>query len=123
MVCLFHGDYGPPDPAFAVDETTTGANSWSVDVRVLRGARNLGEAEAIHRHVLHGDAVSWCEQGYAWVEQDAIGWLYIAVMLLVVAPYLIAKFRVADALSRSLTAGRVPSSKSTAGNSPVSFHR
>jgi hypothetical protein len=123
MVCLFHGDYGPPDPAIAVGETTTGASSWPVDVRVLREARNLGEAEAIQRHVLHGDAVSWCEQGYAWVEQDAIGWLYIAVMLLVVAPYLIARFRVADALSRSLTVGRVPSSKSTAGNSPVSTHR
>jgi len=80
-------------------------------------------ASRLRLRIFTFNAVSWCEEGYAWVEQDAIGWLHIAVILLVVAPYLTAKFRVADALSRSLTAGRVPSSKSTAGNSPVSFHR
>jgi hypothetical protein len=28
MVCLFHGDYGPPDPAFAV--SAANGHGWSV---------------------------------------------------------------------------------------------
>jgi hypothetical protein len=36
MVCLFHGDYGPPDPAFAVSAAVHG---WTVDPRLLKDAR------------------------------------------------------------------------------------
>jgi len=94
MVCLFHGDYGPPDPAFAVS-SAPGApiHSWAVDASLLTGARNIGEAEAIQRHVLKGEAVSWWHQGYAWVDQDAIGWFYLAAFVLVVLPYLAMKIR------------------------------
>jgi len=87
MVCLFHGDYGPVDPAFSLG---SGA-PWIADASALKGARNLGEAEAIQRHFLRGESVAWCDQGYAWVGEDAVGWFYLATFLLVVLPYLIIR--------------------------------
>ena len=89
MVCLFHGDYGPADPAFDLGSGST----WVVDANSLTGARNLGEAEAIQRHLLRGEPVSWCDQGYAWVEQDAVGWFYGAAFVFVILPYLMMKIR------------------------------
>ena len=89
MVCLFHGDYGPANPAF-----NPGSGSiWVVDANSLKGARNLGEAEAIQRHLLRGEPVSWCDQGYAWVDQDAVVLFYVAAFLFVILPYLIIKAR------------------------------
>ena len=89
MVCLFHCDYGPADPAFI-----SGSASRSVaDASLLKGARNIGEVEAIQRHLLKGETVSWCYQGYAWVEQDAVGWFYGAAFVFVILPYLIMKIR------------------------------
>jgi hypothetical protein len=94
MVCLFHGDYGPADPAFDLGSgSSSGTRGWVVDASLLREARNIGEAEAIQRHLLRSEHVSWCDQGYAWVEQDAVGWFYIAAFLLVVLPYVIIKTR------------------------------
>ena len=87
MVCLFHGDYGPADPAFYLGSGST----WVVDANSLKEARNLGEAEAIQRHLLRGKPVSWCHQGYTWVDQDAVGWFYLAALLFVILPYLIMK--------------------------------
>jgi hypothetical protein len=85
MVCLFHGDYGPPDPAFTVFAAAGAAvHGWTVDPHLLKDAHNIGEAEAIQRHVLKGEPVSWCHQGYAWVDQDAIGWFYLAAFVFVV---------------------------------------
>ena len=88
MVCLYHGDYGPADPAFTIAE-----HSWTVGANRLAGACNAAEAAAIQRHVLHGETVSWCDQGYAWAEQDAVGWFYAAALLFVVLPYLVRKVR------------------------------
>jgi hypothetical protein len=89
MVCLFHGDYGPVDPAFI-----SGSASRSVaDASLLKSARNIGEVEAIQRLLLKGETVSWCDQGYAWVEQDAVGWFYGAAFMFVILPYLIMKIR------------------------------
>jgi len=95
MVCLFHGDYGPADPAFNLGSGST----WVVDANSLKDARNLGEAEAIQRHLLRGEPVSWCDQGYAWVDQDALGWFYLAAFLFVILPYAVmrAKARVEGA--------------------------
>jgi hypothetical protein len=94
MVCLFHGDYGPADPAFHVGGgPASDGRGWVVDASLLKDARNIGEAEAIQRHVLRGDAVSWCDQGYAWVEQDAVSWFYAAALLLIVLPYLIVRIK------------------------------
>jgi hypothetical protein len=90
MVCLFHGDYGPADPAFDPGSGST----WVVDANSLKEARNLGEAEAIQRHLLRGEPVSWCDQGYAWVDQDAVGWFYLAAFLFVVLPYVIMRAKV-----------------------------
>ena len=87
MVCLYHGDYGPPDPAFNLGS----ASAWAVDANSLKEARNLGEAEAIQRHLLRGEAVSWCHQGYAWADQDAVVWFYSAAFLFVILPYLIMR--------------------------------
>jgi len=87
MVCLFHGDYGPADPAFNLG---SGSN-WVVDANSLKDARNLGEAEAIQRHLVRGEPVSWCAHGYTWVDQDAVGWFYFAAFLFVIIPYLIMK--------------------------------
>ena len=89
MVCLFHGDYGPADPAFDLGSGST----WVVDANSLTGARKLGEAEAIQRHLLRGEPVSWCDQGYAWVDQDTIVLFYVAAFLFVILPYLIIKAR------------------------------
>jgi hypothetical protein len=94
MVCLFHGDYGPADPAFNIDAgSASGGRGWAVDANLLKAARNIGEVEAVQRHALRGEPISWCDQGYAWVEQDAIGWFYAAAFLLVVLPYLIMKVK------------------------------
>ena len=87
MVCLFHGDYGPADPAFNLGSGST----WVVDANSFRDARNLGEAEAIQRHLLRGEPVSWCDQGYAWVDQSAVSWFYLAAFLFVILPYLIMR--------------------------------
>jgi hypothetical protein len=89
MGCLFHGDYGLPDPAFNLGSGST----WVVDANSLKEARNLGEAEAIQRHLLRGEGVSWCHQGYAWVDQDAVVWFYFAAFLFVILPYLILRAR------------------------------
>ena len=89
MVCLFHGDYGPPDRAFNPGSGST----WVVDANSLKEARNLGEAEAIQRHLLRGEVVSWCDQGYKSVNQDAVVWLYFAAFLFVILPYLIMRAR------------------------------
>jgi hypothetical protein len=94
MVCLFHGDYGSADPAFKLDfAATADGRGWRVDARLLKDARNVGEAEAIERHLVRGESVSWCDQGYAWAEQDAIGWFYAAAFLFVVLPYLLFKIK------------------------------
>jgi hypothetical protein len=76
----------------------------------LKDARNIGEAEAIQRHLLRGEPVSWCDQGYAWVGQEAVGWFYAAAFLLVVLPYLVTriKARVKDRSRLEVTAGGVP---------------
>lgn len=93
MICLFHGDYGPPDPAFAVSAASAAVHGWAGDASLLKDARNIGEAEAIQRYVVKGEPVSWCHQGYLWVDQDAIGWFYLSAMVLVVLPYLIIKIK------------------------------
>jgi hypothetical protein len=93
MPCLFHGDYGPQDPNLAI-RGSTAVHGGIVDPIVLREARNIGEAEAIQRHVLRGEAVSWCHQGYSWVDQSAIGWFYIAVFVFIVLPYFLMKIDV-----------------------------
>jgi hypothetical protein len=89
-VCLFHGDYGPADPGFSL-AAHAAAQGWVVDVRELREARNLGEAQAIQRHLLRGETVSWCHPGYSWVDQSVIVWFYAAAFLFVVLPYLLIK--------------------------------
>ena len=93
MVCLFHGDYGPPDPAFTVSGASAAVHGWAVDPNLLKEARNTGEAAAIQRHALRGEPVSWCHQGYSWVDQPAIGWFYIAAFVFVVLPYLAIRIR------------------------------
>lgn len=94
MVCLYHGDYGPADPAFSLSAPLQpGVLGWGIDARLLKDARNIGEAEAIQRHVTRGESVSWCDQGYSWAEQDAVSWFYLAVFLFVVLPYLTLKVK------------------------------
>ena len=39
--------------------------------------------------LLRGEPVSWCDQGYASVDQDAVVWFYLAAFLFVILPYLI----------------------------------
>lgn len=93
MVYLFHGDYGPADSGFSISAAAPAEHGWSVDARLLTEARNLGEAAAIQRHALRGETVTWCHPGYSWVDQPAIGWLYVAPFVFVVLPYLAAKLR------------------------------
>jgi hypothetical protein len=108
MVCLFHGDYGPPDPAFSLDS----GSAWVVNPNSLKKARNLGEADAIQRHLLRGEEVSWCHQGYAWVDQDAVVWFYFAAFLFVVLPFLIMRARAwAKAMSRPNVRAGLPAAR------------
>ena len=94
MVCLYHGDYGPTDPAFSLSAPSqAGVRGWVVDGTLLKDARNIGEAEAIQRHVIRGEAVSWCDQGDSWAEQDAVSWFYFTALLFVILPYLIFKVK------------------------------
>jgi hypothetical protein len=94
MVCLFHDDYGPADPALGANAwSQSGARHWSVDANLLKDARNIGEAEAIERHVVRGETVSWCDQGYDWVKQGALDWFYLAAFVLVILPYALMKLR------------------------------
>jgi hypothetical protein len=86
MVCLYHGDYGPADPAFRLGA----ASHFGA---LLKDARNIGEVEAVQRHLIRGESVSWCDQGYAWAEQDAVSWFFLAALLFVVLPYLIFKIK------------------------------
>jgi hypothetical protein len=111
MACLYHGDYGPADPAFDLAAALhAGARGWMVDARLLKDARNIGEAEAVERHLIRGEPVSWCDQGYAWTEQDAVSWFYLGALLLVVLPYLIFKIKarpkLGSAASRRATGDR-----------------
>ncbi|HEX4617001.1 MAG TPA: hypothetical protein VH230_13915 [Stellaceae bacterium] len=76
-----------------------------VDATLLKDARNIGEAEAIERHLIRGESVSWCDQGYAWAEQDAVSWFYAAAFLFVVLPYLVFKIK-ARAKGRSVAPER-----------------
>jgi hypothetical protein len=94
MVCLYHGDYGPADPTFDLGSASHfDMRGWMVDATLLKNARNIGEAKAIERHLIRGESVSWCDQGYAWAEQDAVSWCYAAAFLFVVLPYLIFKIK------------------------------
>jgi hypothetical protein len=53
MVCLFHSDYGPADPAFKFDPgSTVGVRGWIVSASSFKEARNIGEVEAIQRQLL-----------------------------------------------------------------------
>ena len=53
MVCLFHSDYGPADPAFKFDPgSTVGVRGWIVGASSFKEARNIGEVEAIQRQLL-----------------------------------------------------------------------
>ena len=94
MVCLFHGDYGPADPTFKPGPASTaGGRGRIIDASLFKEARNIGEAEAIERHLTRGETVTWCDQGYAWVEQDAVHWFYAAAFAFVVLPYLIVRIK------------------------------
>jgi hypothetical protein len=93
VVCLFHGDSGSADPGFSVVGASAATRGWRVAASQLTQARNLGEAQAIQRRLLRGEAVSWCHPGYSWVDQPAIGWFYIAAFLFVVLPYLFIRIR------------------------------
>ena len=44
MVCLFHSDYGPADPAFKLDPgSTVGVRGWIVGASSFKEARSIGE--------------------------------------------------------------------------------
>jgi hypothetical protein len=82
------------DPAFKLaGAPMAGARGWIIDVSWLKEARNIGEAEAIERHLIRGETVTWCNQGYSWVEQDAVHWFYAAAFVFVVLPYLIVRIK------------------------------
>src|SRR5271167_196083 len=109
MVCLYHDDYGPADPAFDVGAASHfGARGWVVDATLLKGARNIGEAEAIQRHLIRGESVSWCDQGYAWAEQDSVSWFYVVALLFVVPPYLIFRIKTRAKSGQPRRSARLP---------------
>jgi hypothetical protein len=82
------------------------ARVWAVDASSLKDSRNVGEAEAIQRHLLRGEHLMWCDQGYAWAEQDAVGWFYVAAFVFVVLPYVLMKIRALAKVASWIDASR-----------------
>jgi hypothetical protein len=87
MLCLYHSDYGPPDPAF-----NPAANGGAVlrgfesPVSDLVRARNRGELDAMIRQLRHGREIQWCDQGYGWTYQKPINDMFEIIVIAVIVP-------------------------------------
>jgi hypothetical protein len=86
--CLYASDYGPPEPGF--DALAAGGRlikGFEAHAAELARATNLGQLEAMERVLQRGEHVSWCDQGYGWVEGTAVHALFAAILVFVILPY------------------------------------
>ncbi|HTZ80133.1 MAG TPA: hypothetical protein VMC10_19645 [Stellaceae bacterium] len=96
--CLFASDYGATDPGF--DPLTGGGTlirGFESHRAELAKAQNLGQLEAMKRQINRGEAVVWCDQGYGWVYDRHLDYLFEVLAVGVILPYfamrLVQRFR------------------------------
>src|SRR5439155_9885312 len=83
-------------PAFTLGSTSF----WVVDARALKDARNIGEAEAMQRHFLRGEAVSWCGSRVCLGRPGCRRLVLCRGLFFVILPYLIIKVRASTKSAR-----------------------
>ena len=98
MSCLYASDYGAPDPGF--DPLAQGGallRGFEAHASELAQARNLGQLEAMKRQIRRGEHVLWCDQGYGWVYDRPLDYLFEIMVIAVIIPYfamrLLQRFR------------------------------
>jgi hypothetical protein len=98
MACLYASDYGPPDPGF--DPRAEGGallRGFEDHASVLAEARNPGQLAAMKRQIERGEDVTWCDQGYGWVYDRHLDYLFEIMVAGVILPYiamrLVQRFR------------------------------
>jgi hypothetical protein len=92
MTCLYASDYGPADPAF--DPLSGGGRllrGFEAHASELARAQNLSQLQAMERQLHRGKSITWCDQGYSWVESPAVEGFLAGFMLLVVLPYAVKR--------------------------------
>ena len=114
MSCLYASDYGPPEPGF---------NPLADDGRLIKGfedhaavlarAANLGQLEAMQRVLRRNQSITWCDQGYGWVEGDAVHILFAAALAFVVLPYAVFTLRARRRMRRAVSPVRLLSPSAT----------
>jgi len=87
MTCLYASDYGPADPAFDLLAGGQLLRGFEAHASELARAQNLGQLHAMERQLQRGQSITWCDQGYGWVESPAVDGFLAGFMLLVVLPY------------------------------------
>jgi hypothetical protein len=93
MPCLYRSDYGAPDTAF--DPGAGGGrllHGFEAHAAELMRAQNLGQLQAMERQLGHGQEILWCDQGYGWVYQKPVDYVFEIVLIAVIVPWMIARF-------------------------------
>ncbi len=79
---------------------------------MLATARNLGQLQAMERKLAKDEAITWCDNGYAWVYDWKVNDFFGAIVAFVILPWLV--MRVAPSLAARLRKVFRPSKKGTA---------
>ncbi len=94
MACLYASDYGPPEPGFdPLDDGGRLIAGFEAHAAALARAANPGQLAAMERALRRNEDITWCEQGYGWVESGAVHALFAAILAFVVLPYLVWRLR------------------------------
>ena len=101
MSCLFRSDYGPAQPGFDPFANNSALIAGFEAHRAqLASAQNLGQLQAMERTFAKGETVTWCDNGYGWVNDAKVGDFFGAIIAFVILPWLV--LRVAPALAERL---------------------
>ena len=86
MIPLCQGNCGPRD----LEAVAQVAHDDSVWLR--QDHKGSAEPQTIQRNEIPGESIAWRDQDYAWAQQSAVQWLFIAAFLFVVLPYVVIRF-------------------------------
>ena len=96
--CLYASDYGAPEAGF--DPLAGGGaliRGFEAHTAALAQAQNFGQLEAMKRQLTRGEAITWCDQGYGWVYDRHLDYLFEVLAVGVILPYvamrLVQRFR------------------------------
>jgi hypothetical protein len=102
MSCLYASDYGPPEPGFnPLADNGRLIKGFEDHAAVLARAANLGQLEAMQRVLRRNENITWCDQGYGWVEGGAVHALFAVILAFVVLPYAVWTLRARRRTSRA----------------------